>query len=489
MFPRAQIRGRPMPSDRQRRRAILFTTGIVCTSISTGCLTSSFTRRATDPNSEPPVVANDAPNERRDVQNRAYTGRTDASVRSASVQASDVPLAGASLATPFLTAPGPSSPAPAGAFPLELQAVPGESIGKVTPKKAEPSPAAPSTEQPPRASTPLLDAAIQRVTEISRQQREEIASSPTPNATQEPKRPRVPSLISTTQSLVAESASTNRFKANDDVIPLPQQLSRTVEDDLLKGPTRFQEGTPHRKAEDQATKREDRAPGTTGSDSGPRARREHRTAEMADEDFAATRTARSGARAALSAEQSAPSPTPSTETGQRAQAAKLPIGPKVIEESPNPAATDEPVVSVDGRESTPVDGGLIGISDLRLCRSIAGFGSFEPLADERVKAGQRLLVYCELTGLQYEVRDAGFVSRISSRVELKSAPGGPVIWEQELGDAEDACRRRRRDYYVNYFVDLPKALHPGSYRLRLLQTDLVAGSATSSEIPLEVVTD
>jgi hypothetical protein len=132
-------------------------------------------------------------------------------------------------------------------------------------------------------------------------------------------------------------------------------------------------------------------------------------------------------------------------------------------------------------------GGPLAISEVRLCRSITGFGSFEPLADERVKAGQSLLVYCELTGLQYEARDDRFVSRISSRVELKRTQGGPVVWQQELGQAEDACRRRRRDYYVNYFVDLPKSLHPGSYRLRLLQTDLVAGGSTSNEIPLEVV--
>ena len=61
-----------------------------------------------------------------------------------------------------------------------------------------------------------------------------------------------------------------------------------------------------------------------------------------------------------------------------------------------------------------------------------------------------------------------------------------MLWSRELGDAEDLCRRPRRDYYVNTVVDLPKTLGPGSYRLRLLQTDLVAGSSTSSEIPFEI---
>ena len=156
------------------------------------------------------------------------------------------------------------------------------------------------------------------------------------------------------------------------------------------------------------------------------------------------------------------------------------------ERASNSAPDGESTAAGTARESNPAHRGPLGIGELRFCRSITGFGSFEPLADERVKAGQSLLVYCELTGLQYEKRDAGFASRISSRVELKRASGGPVVWEQELGNAEDTCRRRRRDYYVNCFVDLPKTLPPGSYRLRLLQTDLVAGSSTSADIPLEI---
>jgi hypothetical protein len=123
---------------------------------------------------------------------------------------------------------------------------------------------------------------------------------------------------------------------------------------------------------------------------------------------------------------------------------------------------------------------------LRLCRKVFGFGSFEPLAEKSVKSGQQLLIYCELTGVQYEMRDEEFVSRISSRVEVRPAEGGPIVWEKELGAGEDVCRRKRRDYYANYLVDLPKTLVPGAFRLRFLQTDLVAGSATSTEIPLEI---
>ena len=51
---------------------------------------------------------------------------------------------------------------------------------------------------------------------------------------------------------------------------------------------------------------------------------------------------------------------------------------------------------------------------------------------------------------------------------------GPI----KLGPDEDVCASRRRDFFVNYVFNLPKTLPPGSYRLRLTQTDLVANQST-----------
>jgi hypothetical protein len=129
----------------------------------------------------------------------------------------------------------------------------------------------------------------------------------------------------------------------------------------------------------------------------------------------------------------------------------------------------------------------LGVSELHLCSKVHGFGSFEPLNQTALKSGQRLLLYCEVTGLEYQPRDNGFLSRLSSRIEIKAADSGLLQWEQELGSAEDLFGRRRRDYYVNYRFELPKSLPPGNYRLKLMQTDLVANRSTSAEIPLKIV--
>ena len=128
----------------------------------------------------------------------------------------------------------------------------------------------------------------------------------------------------------------------------------------------------------------------------------------------------------------------------------------------------------------------LGVSELHLCRKVHGFGSFELLNQTALKAGQRLLLYWELTGLEYELQKDGYLSRVSSRVEIRTADSALVQWALELGSAEERFGRRRRDNYVNCVIELPKSLQPGSYRLKLIQTDLVASRSTSAEIPLQI---
>ena len=89
--------------------------------------------------------------------------------------------------------------------------------------------------------------------------------------------------------------------------------------------------------------------------------------------------------------------------------------------------------------------------------------------------------------MQYEAKEASFVSRLSSKIEIGSVDDGAFQWARELGPKEDVCGSRRHDFFVNYRFCLPQTLPPGSYRLRLTQTDLIANRSTSAEIPLEIV--
>ena len=330
----------------------------------------------------------------------------------------------------------PPSPAPAAEFPIEVHTLPGTSSDKEIPGKPAAQAPAPQAEPAPPAGTPLLDSYIQRVADVTRQQREAIESSPAPN------RPTIGS-----SGKKRSQSSPRRRRRQDlgapdspapdrDAIPLPKHLSRDPQEDHPA-----------------------RQPIAVAPEPPPRAPAEPIKVTPQHPSLLA----------------GTPELPPTPDTGK----------PGKSEPSLTPKDTTEASAAKDFKATSP-DESPLGIGDLRLCRRVLGFGSFEPLPSERVKVGQQLLLYCELTGIQYEERGTDFVSRISSRVEVKPADGGAVLWSRELGDAQDLCRRRRRDYYVNYRVDLPRTIGPGKYRLRLLQTDLVAGSSASSDIPIEV---
>ena len=121
-----------------------------------------------------------------------------------------------------------------------------------------------------------------------------------------------------------------------------------------------------------------------------------------------------------------------------------------------------------------------------VCRNVLGFGSFEPIEPSTLKAGQPVIVYCELLGLHYKNSGQSFVTRLSSRVELVDARSNSRVWEQPLGEAEDECRSRRRDNYANLRLNLPTSVKPGDYRLKLTQTDLVANQTASAELPVSI---
>lgn len=128
------------------------------------------------------------------------------------------------------------------------------------------------------------------------------------------------------------------------------------------------------------------------------------------------------------------------------------------------------------------------INALTLCRKVQGFGNYQPLGRQAIRAGQQLLLYCEMEGLKYEEGEGAFRTRLSSRVEVVPAGGGEAVWSLEFGADEDLCRRRRRDYYVDYLFVLPggSTLTPGQYGLRLTQTDLVSGRSVASSVAFQV---
>jgi hypothetical protein len=300
------------------------------------------------------------------------------------------------------------------------------------------------------SSTPMIDAAIHRVETLTRQQRESLSSAEEPE--KQPARP------------LAGSTSLHPAKTAESDSSLPVVLARTGESHgSMAATNRAGASTSELRSRpsvstDASGKRGD--PPSARSLASPTASLVHHLPE--------TQTPRGdehGPPADLPPGK--PGPLAAKRESSRKPGAALHVAGEIA--PPGPARV----------ESRPLD-----VANLQLCRKVNGFGSCEPLAETDVRPGQPVRLYCEMTGLRYEAVASGFVSRLSSRVEVRLADSDTVVWEQELGIARDECPRVRHDYYVSYKLTFPPSLQARTYRLCLVQTDLAANRSASAEIRL-----
>jgi hypothetical protein len=129
------------------------------------------------------------------------------------------------------------------------------------------------------------------------------------------------------------------------------------------------------------------------------------------------------------------------------------------------------------------------IVDLKLCSRVEKFGDFEPFEPPVRKAGQAVILYCEVDGLRFEQTAAGFRTRLAGQIEIVPDGGGAPVLTRTLATAEETCRKRRRDYYIAYKLVLPKPLPPGDYRIRLTERDLASDHTATREVTFFVAKD
>lgn len=129
------------------------------------------------------------------------------------------------------------------------------------------------------------------------------------------------------------------------------------------------------------------------------------------------------------------------------------------------------------------------IADLKICKRVQGYGQFEAADSDAIRTGQPILLYCEIVGLRYEaLADQPMQSRLASKIQVLADDPNVAPWELDLGTAVDHCRQPRRDYYINYRFILPgrDVLPPGSYRLQLIQEDLLSKQRAERTLAIRI---
>src|SRR5262249_48698438 len=100
------------------------------------------------------------------------------------------------------------------------------------------------------------------------------------------------------------------------------------------------------------------------------------------------------------------------------------------------------------REDNP----MLEIAALRLCSGVKDFGDIHPMTPDAIRPGRDVLVYCEMSGLEWEPCDKGFAWRLAAHLELRSGMEGRIVWEQALGTAKFEYHRRRHDNFLSYRI-------------------------------------
>ncbi len=66
-----------------------------------------------------------------------------------------------------------------------------------------------------------------------------------------------------------------------------------------------------------------------------------------------------------------------------------------------------------------------------------------------------MLLYCEVENFQSKLTDRGYHTALKGRYQIFDASGN-VVAEKDLSLKEEHCQNKRRDFFIPYFVWMPK---------------------------------
>ncbi|CAN0385772.1 unnamed protein product [Laminaria digitata] len=127
-----------------------------------------------------------------------------------------------------------------------------------------------------------------------------------------------------------------------------------------------------------------------------------------------------------------------------------------------------------------------------LCRSVAGFGVFEPMGSHNFLSGRsnRAIVYVEVEDfVAARIDDDQREVRLTQELILYKENDGLAVWRHEPTQIVDVSRNRRRDFYVVQMITLPSRLSEGRYRLKVRLTDQHGDSVDETTLRVQVVAD
>lgn len=129
------------------------------------------------------------------------------------------------------------------------------------------------------------------------------------------------------------------------------------------------------------------------------------------------------------------------------------------------------MVQADPAEKVQEASDSLRVLNLAFCTEVESFGVIKRFPEYRFRAGEQVLLYCELEDFVSRSTDDGFETLLGGKYEILNE-AGQVVQELPLPRDVDHCRNLRRDFYIAYRLDLPQEIDSGFYQLRLTIDDV-----------------
>ncbi len=128
----------------------------------------------------------------------------------------------------------------------------------------------------------------------------------------------------------------------------------------------------------------------------------------------------------------------------------------------------------------------LALKHLAFCTEVNSFGVYKAFPKYEFKKGEEALLYAEVENFTSTTTDKGFHTSLHSSVQILDRRGDRVA-SQDFAVTEENCRNLRHDFFVRYFLNIPKNLASGDYTLQLTVEDTQGNKTAQANLPFSVV--
>lgn len=127
------------------------------------------------------------------------------------------------------------------------------------------------------------------------------------------------------------------------------------------------------------------------------------------------------------------------------------------------------------------------VHNLAFCTDVHSYGVLKRFEPAEFHAGQQVLLYAEIENFKSEETAQGFHTSLDASYQINDRQGRRVAHD-DLSLTEEHCQNRRRDFFVRYFITLPKNIYEGDYTLDLTVEDKLGHKINQGSIDFSVKT-